>query len=141
MADKKSSIGTIAEVRTVDEESAEISLRPGESVDFIESMIRGYSTLQMDDIRQQLDWRPKVLRFTAWGLVIQNILVFGLVTAGLFTHRLGDLKLVFSVLVGATLLQTAYIAKVMVQFLFSDIDYHDKEYSKWFKHLKNKKDI
>jgi hypothetical protein len=133
MDGKKSGIGVLAPVKEVKEATAEIDLGPTEPAPLIESMIKNFHKLQVDDINQQLEWRPKVLKFTAKGLVAQNIIAFLLVITALLMNRLDKLNLVFSTLIGATLLQTGYVAKVMVQFLFSDIDYHDKEYGKWLK--------
>ena len=139
MDDKKSSIGSSAAVSKIAEADAKVDIPDGQNAEFIEGLIKSYSSLQVRDIEQQLEWRPKVLKFTAKGLVWQNIIVFGLVAAGMFTGHLSDLKLVLSTLVGGTLLQSAYIARIMVKFLFSDIDYHDKEYTKWLRLRKNSK--
>lgn len=59
-------------------------------------------------------------------LIAQNFLVFLLVFIALFWGRLQDLQLVFSVLIGATLAETAAIVRFIVQFLFTSIDYKQR---------------
>ncbi|MBP9758483.1 hypothetical protein KBD45_02215 [Candidatus Dojkabacteria bacterium] len=60
-------------------------------------------------------------------LTYQNYQVFSLVSDSIKLGTLQDLQLIFSTLVGATLLESAYIARVMVQFVFKDIDYKEIE--------------
>src|SRR5258708_2800021 len=133
MAEETSRIGTEAAVSSVVAATAEIDTasHPTE-IGMVETMIQNLHRLQIKDIEQQLEYRPKVIQFTAKLIVWQYIVVAILVWFALLTDKMKDLGIVFGTLVGGTLLQTAYVAKVMVRFLFKDIDYHDKEYNKWF---------
>lgn len=126
----KSKIGSAAKVTRIVEPTAGIlSETPQEPLSVIESMMKDLHGLKVQDIEQQLHWRPKVLEFTAKVIVWQYIVVFALIFVALITDTMKDLSLVFGTLVGGTLLQTAYVAKVMVRFLFKDIDY---KYDGWF---------
>lgn len=60
-------------------------------------------------------------------LFLQNIWVFYLVTVALQAKELPSLQLIFASLVGATLLETYQAMKVIVQFLFQEINYRPKK--------------
>lgn len=62
--------------------------------------------------------------FTAVLLVCQNVLVFWIVIRALNDGSLKDLQLIFATLVSATLTETYFIMKIIVQFVFSSIDYN-----------------
>jgi hypothetical protein len=56
-------------------------------------------------------------------LILQNIAVFGLVFWAFISGKMKDLQLIFSILVPATLGETAFMVKTIVEWLFKDINY------------------
>lgn len=79
--------------------------------------------LEILDLQWKLRQRPKVKSFFFRMLVLQNLGVFGLVLWELKWGDIGAFQPLFSVLVGATLVETAAIVKYIVEFLFSVSDY------------------
>jgi hypothetical protein len=74
-----------------------------------------------------VNWRVNTRKMFAWCLLVllflQNLAVFGITFTAYFQNRLQDLSLIFSVLVSATLVETAFSIKIIVEWLFKDIDY------------------
>ncbi|MEO6728888.1 MAG: hypothetical protein ABIM99_03115 [Candidatus Dojkabacteria bacterium] len=60
-------------------------------------------------------------------LFLQNFLVFGILIWALATNKLSELQIIFSVIIPATLVETAYMVKVIIEWLFKDINYPPKK--------------
>lgn len=61
--------------------------------------------------------------FFAFLLAGQNIAVFYIIYLALRLNLLKDLQLIFATLVGATLTETYFITKIIINFIFSTTDY------------------
>jgi hypothetical protein len=61
--------------------------------------------------------------FFAILLAGQNIAVFWVIFYVIARNQLKDLQLIFSVLTGATLIETYFITKIIINFVFSTSDY------------------
>lgn len=76
---------------------------------------------------KDVQWRITARKFYGYMflllLFLQNAIVFYLVGNAYFANKLSTLQPVFAVLIPATLLETAYTVKIIVQWLFRDIDY------------------
>lgn len=79
--------------------------------------------------RKDFKWRIKNRKSLTCALLnllfIQNILIFGLLFYSAFRGQLKDLELLFSIIVPATLGETAFMVQIIVKFLFSEINYRD----------------
>lgn len=60
-------------------------------------------------------------------LFLQNFLVFGILIWALSADKLAQLQVIFSVIIPATLVETAYMVKVIIEWLFKDINYPRKK--------------
>ena len=56
-------------------------------------------------------------------LLLQNAAVYGLVIWALFAGKLADLQIVIGVVISATLGETYLMVRIMIEWLFKDIDY------------------
>lgn len=83
--------------------------------------------LKFDDISWRLKNRENFRNFLIRLLIGQNIAVFLLVTAALFTNKIVRLEPVFATLVGGTLLETTALIIIIVKWLFSEIPYEEKK--------------
>lgn len=81
---------------------------------------------ELRDVNQQITMRPLVAIFFGMLLFAQNTLIFALVAWSLEADKLGELQFVFSVLIGGTLAQTYKVSQLIVNKLFTPIDYKDK---------------
>ena len=81
--------------------------------------------LRLNDIQWKLESRKRYGFRIFFLLCLQNFVVFGLVVCVLIfaKENLKDMQLVLTVLLPATLLETAFMVKILVQWLFSDINY------------------
>ena len=79
--------------------------------------------LKVKDHTWKIGARTIYARIFVGLLITQNIIVFTLVCIAYKTETLKNLSLVFSTLFTATLVETAYIIRIIVEWLFSDIDY------------------
>ena len=61
--------------------------------------------------------------FSATLLLWQNYSVFSIIDRAFSTHQLKDLQLIFAALIGATLTETYFILRIIVNFVFSLSDY------------------
>jgi hypothetical protein len=85
-----------------------------------------WEAIRNNDFRDRLELR-KTVAFRLIGLLIwQNIGAFALVCWALYFKQLSDLQLIFGVLIGATLAETAVSIQYIVKYLFSDIPYPEK---------------
>jgi hypothetical protein len=85
--------------------------------------LRRLLEFEVDDIRWKLGAR-KVFSWTALiVLLAQNFLVFYLVFQAYQDGRLQDLQAILSILVAATLAETVGAIKIMVEWVFKDIEY------------------
>lgn len=91
--------------------------------DDIEETLHRHRALKLQDITWRLTNRENFRKFLIGLLISQNVAVFALVWVGLLTHTLQDLQLVFSVLVTATLAETASMIFFIIKWLFSEIPY------------------
>lgn len=83
-------------------------------------------SLRNGDFGDRIALRKRVSYILLALLILQNVAVFTLVFIALFTNRLSDLQLVLSVLTTATLLETGYAIRNIVEFLFKEIPYAAK---------------
>jgi hypothetical protein len=86
---------------------------------------------QLNKERIQEIHNKNVARILATGyffflLVGQNIAVFYIIIKALETTMIKDLQLIFATLIGATLTETYFITKVIINFVFSTTDYTTK---------------
>lgn len=76
---------------------------------------------------QDIQWRLTTRKRFGWIILIlllcQNIAVFILVFVAYFRGDLDKLAIVFSVLVSATLGETVLVVKIIIEWLFRDINY------------------
>lgn len=79
--------------------------------------------LQLEDYSWKIRSRKSYGRVLVGLLIAQNIIVFSLVAGALATGKMQDLQLIFGVLITATLGETAYMVKVIIEWLFKDINY------------------
>ncbi len=79
--------------------------------------------LRLQDIEWKLEKREEMKTFLTKLLVWQNSLVFTLVVLALFTDKIEGLELVFTTLVGGTILQTTAMIHIIMKWLFSEIPY------------------
>jgi hypothetical protein len=81
---------------------------------------------------KDINWRVKTranFGFAMLGLLfLQNAIVFGLVITAYFRNNLKELEIIFGILVPSTLLETAYAIKIIIEWLFKDIDYTVKNH-------------
>ncbi len=82
-----------------------------------------FTDLQLEDYTWKVGSRKIYGRVLIGLLLVQNAFVFGLVGYAIVTGNIQDLQLIFAVLVTATLGETAYMVKVIVEWLFRDIQY------------------
>ncbi len=77
--------------------------------------------------REDYSWKVKARKFYGRLLMsllfIQNFFVFALIVLALFTDKLKDLQLIFSIIIPATLVETAFMVRVIIQWMFKDIEY------------------
>lgn len=90
-----------------------------------EERVSSLHKLRIRDYRERLDkrWQYGCILLTL--LIAQNLLVFGgtfWVVANNLTSRV---NILLPVLLPATLAETAYMVKIIITFLFSEIDYRD----------------
>ncbi len=76
-----------------------------------------------EDVGWKLEARKGFSVIAAAVLIAQNIFVFKLVYMAFSYGELDKLQIVLSTLVGATLFETVGVVKIMVEFVFKDIDY------------------
>lgn len=79
--------------------------------------------LRIRDYTEKLDSRRSMKWILIALLFIQNIAVYGLVAWALLNNRLADLQIVLGVVISATLGETYLMVKIMIEWLFKDIDY------------------
>lgn len=85
--------------------------------------INDFLQLQHEDYQWKVGsrkWSSVILFFL---LLFQNFVVFGLVAYALLKGKLDQLQIIFGVLVPATLGETVLMVKIIVEWLFSDINY------------------
>ncbi len=82
-----------------------------------------FSDLQLEDYTWKVIARKNYGKILVALLILQNIAVFGMVIYALVYEKIGDLQIVFGVLIAATLTETAYMVKVIVEWMFKDINY------------------
>lgn len=96
-------------------------LTPTQQID--KALLDDFGAIRLIDVRGRIKLRWIVASFLMFLLFLQNVAVFGLVVYTLTTDRLADLQTIFAVLVSATLVESAYMVKKIVEFLFEDIQY------------------
>lgn len=78
---------------------------------------------RLREIRFKQYFRILSSSFFAILLAGQNIAVFTIIISALQKGEVKDLQLIFSALVAATLTETYFITKIIINFIFSTIDY------------------
>jgi hypothetical protein len=78
---------------------------------------------RLREVQFKNHFRSYLSVFFAILLAAQNIAVFGVIYKVLATNQLKDLQLIFSALTGATLIETYFITKIIINFVFSTTDY------------------
>lgn len=81
--------------------------------------------IKIDDHTWRLKARKRYGTTFVSLLLVQNIVVFWMVGHAYCNDKLSDLSLVLSVIITGTLVETAYIIRIIVQWVFSNIDYKE----------------
>jgi hypothetical protein len=97
------------------------SLLPKENIDqdYAESTTR----LRIRDYTEKLDSRESMKWILIALLLLQNAAVYGLVGWALYAGKLADLQVVIGIVISATLGETYLMVRIMIEWLFKDIDY------------------
>lgn len=82
--------------------------------------------IQKKDYSWKVDARKPYGALLMILLFLQNFLVFGILIWALAVNKLAELQVIFSVIIPATLVETAYMVKVIIEWLFKDINYPPK---------------
>ncbi|MEP7104134.1 MAG: hypothetical protein ABI721_05510 [Candidatus Dojkabacteria bacterium] len=90
------------------------------------STVDEFVEIQKKDYSWKVDARKPYGLALVILLFIQNALVFAILIIALFTDKLAALQVIFSVIIPATLVETAYMVKVIIEWLFKDINYPPK---------------
>jgi len=83
--------------------------------------------IQKKDYSWKVDARKPYGYALMFLLFLQNFLVFGILIWALAADKLAELQIIFSVIIPATLVETAYMVKVIIEWLFKDINYPPKK--------------
>ena len=86
------------------------------------------SNLQIKELGWRIGARRNYGRALMWLLWLQNIFVFFLIGHAYSHNILKDSALALSILISGTLVQTAYIVRIIVTELFKDINYKDYDH-------------
>lgn len=80
--------------------------------------------------KEDYSWKVKARKPYGLALMIllflQNFLVFSILIWALYADKLRELQYIFSIIIPATLVETAYMVKVIIEWLFKDINYPPK---------------
>ncbi|MBS1611805.1 MAG: hypothetical protein JST49_03225 [Bacteroidetes bacterium] len=79
--------------------------------------------LRVRDNSWKLSARQEYGSFFTILLIAQNMAVFGIVIYCIKHDKLENLQPILSILITATLTETYFIIRIMVQWMFADIDY------------------
>jgi hypothetical protein len=79
--------------------------------------------LAIEDTKWKQNTRKSYNCFFLSLIAIQNAIVFGLVIWAFVTNKLADLSIVLGVIITGTLVETYFLLRIMVYFVFSEIDY------------------
>lgn len=79
--------------------------------------------LQLEDYSWKIRSRKSYGKVLVGLLIAQNMIVFSLVSYALAAGKMQDLQIIFGVLISATLGETAFMVKVIIEWLFKDINY------------------
>lgn len=85
-------------------------------------------TLREQDIEWRIDRRPYYGVAMLLLLIVQNLVVFGLVVWAFACNKLAEVGYILSIILAATLIETAITVRIIIQWLFSNIDYSTKKY-------------
>jgi hypothetical protein len=107
---------------SIDDNKLEV-LDLNDEPEFISRITSDFVDIQKDDYTWKVNARKRYGWILMALLICQNIFVFGFLVAALMINKLGELQIIFSVIVPATLGETAYMVKVIIQWLFKDINY------------------
>lgn len=81
----------------------------------------------------EIKWKNKARKYygTVFTLLLflQNISAFYLIYKSYCQNRIQELRYILPVIIPATLIETAYIIKIMMQWIFSNIDYFNHKKS------------
>ncbi len=87
------------------------------------ALVKEMSELKLEDHKWRIRARKRYAITFLLILAIQNLAVFILIYLSYFKHDLKDLSIVLSVLITGTLVETGYVIKIIIQWIFSNIDY------------------
>jgi hypothetical protein len=79
--------------------------------------------LEREDNQWKLDARKRYGKIFVILLIAQNIVVFGLVIWAFCLDKLQPLSLVLAIIVNGTLVETAFLIRFIIKWIFADIDY------------------
>jgi hypothetical protein len=79
--------------------------------------------LRLRDYTEKLDSRRSMKWILISLLLVQNFAVYSLVAWALINGKLADLQVVLGIVISATLGETYLMVKIMIEWLFKDIDY------------------
>jgi len=79
--------------------------------------------LRLRDYTEKLDSRRSMKWILISLLLVQNFAVYSLVAWALINGKLADLQVVIGVVISATLGETYLMVRIMIEWLFKDIDY------------------
>lgn len=82
-----------------------------------------FAKLRLRDYSEKLDSRKNTKWILICLLLVQNFAVYGSVAWSLINGTLDQLQLVLGVVITATLGETYLMVKIMIEWLFKDIDY------------------
>lgn len=82
--------------------------------------------LRVEDTEWRVWFRKRLGWILIGLLIIQNVVVFSIIIFALIFGKVADLEIVFGCLIAATLGETAYVVKIIVEWLFRDINYEIK---------------
>lgn len=100
-------------------------------VERVELKRQSFQTSILDSQLRDITWKIKTrarFGYSLLGLLfVQNVIAFGLVITAYIQGNLPDLEVIFGILIPATLLETAYSIKIIVEWLFKDINYTENK--------------
>lgn len=81
---------------------------------------------EIEDIQQRIKARPRIAIGIGLLLLVQNAGIWFITVWALNKYELGQLQLIYSTLIGGTLIQSYFLLRLIVKQVYGDIDYHNK---------------
>src|SRR5690348_14959818 len=79
--------------------------------------------LEEEDLQWKLDARKLYSKCFTGLLFAQNAAVFTIIYFAYFQGKLEELSLILSVIISGTLVESAYLIRIIIQWLFSNSEY------------------